>query len=156
MSKGIIFQVSDLAKKRTEFVRAAREEGAAHVRDTDGTSFVMLRERRVDSLEKLAAWSGRLLRLQALVNRDKSPSITELGELAWLRAFDMEDLREFVNDLNQVLIASLSDEDTAVLDEAIHAWQVTAKQLEDPLRRAVLMGENSTSDFVDAERPDGE
>lgn len=125
------------------------------MRDTDGTPFVMVRERHVDSLEKLAAWSGQLLRLQELINRDHEPSVADLGDLAWLRPFDMEDLREFVDELAQVLIASLSDKDTDVLDEVIHAWQVTARQLEDPLRRAILLGSPSAADFVDAERPDG-
>ena len=155
MSKGTIFQSSDLARRRTEFVQAARE-GAAVLRDKDGTSFVMLPESRINSLEQLRLWSGYLLRLQELLRRDELPSVVDLGELAWLRAFDRDDLREFADELSQVMIASLSDEATEVLDDVVHAWKVTAKQLEDPLRRSILMGEHSAADFVDAERPDGQ
>lgn len=68
----------------------------------------------------------------------------------------MDDLHAFADELSQVLIASLSDESTGVLDEMIHAWQVTARQLEDPLRRAVLLGDHSPADYVEAPRPDGE
>lgn len=156
MSKSTIFQLSDLATKRTEFFRTAREEGAAHVRDADGTPFVMLREQRVESLESLAAWSGRLLRLQELLARETAPSVVDLGELAWLRPFDTDDLREFAEELSQVLIASLSDESTGVLDEMLNAWRVTARQLEDPLRRAVLVADHGPTDYVDAPRPHGE
>jgi hypothetical protein len=150
-----IFQTSDLAKKRTEFVQAARD-GGAHLRDKDGTSYVMMPERRVQSLESLAGWSGRLLRLQDLLGRDdKLPTVAEFGELAWLRVFDRDDLKEFLDELHEVLIASLSDETTEALDDVIHAWRVTAREIEDPLRRSVLTSEHSAADFVDAERPDG-
>ncbi len=155
MSKGTIFQTSDLAKRRTEFVQAARD-GCAHLRDMDGTSYIMLREQRVQSLESLAVWSGRLLRLQELLARDRLPTVADLGDLAWLRAFDRDDLREFMDELHGVLIASLADETTDTLDDVIRAWRVTARELEDPLRRSVLTSEHSAADFVDAERPDGE
>lgn len=155
VTRGTIFQTSDLAKRRTEFVQAARE-GGAHLRDRDGTSYVMLREQRVQSLESLAAWSGRLLRLQGLLSRDRLPTVAELGDLAWLRPFDRDDLREFIDELHEVLIASLSDETTDVLDDVVRAWRVTAREIEDPLRRSVLTSEHSAADFVDAERPHGE
>jgi hypothetical protein len=154
MPEDTIFQTSDLAgKKRIEFVEAARA-GSARLRDKDGTSLVMLPEARVEALRRVTTWSGHLLRLQELLVRDSSPSVSDLGELAWLRVFDRDDLQEFADELHQVLIASISDEDTGPLEEAINAWRVTAQALDDPLRRSVLLrGEHSPANFVPAERP---
>ena len=153
MPEDTIFQPSDLAgRKRAEFVRTARA-GSARLRDKDGTSLVMLPEAQVDMLRRVAEWSRHLLQLQELLARDSSPSVSDLGDLAWLRVFDRDDLQEFADELHAVLIASISDEDTGPLEEAIRAWRVTAQAIEDPLRRSVLRGEHSPANFVPAERP---
>ena len=152
----VIFQASDLAgKRRTEFVQAARD-GSARLRDKDGTSLVMLPEGRVVSLQRVATWSANLLRLQELVHRGTRPSVTELGSLAWLRVFDIDDLKEFADELHQVLLAAISDEHVSALDEAIHAWRVTAREIEDPLRRSALTSEHDPAEFVLAAPPNGE
>ena len=153
MSEDTIFLPSDLAgKKRTEFLQAARE-GSARIRDKDGTSLVTMPESRVVTLRLVSEWSGHLLRLQELLARDGQPSLGDLGELAWLRVFDRDDLREFADELHQSLIASISDESGDALSETVRAWRVTAKEIDDPLRRSVLMGEFSEADFGLADRP---
>ena len=49
-----------------------------------------------------------------------------------------------------------ADEDLAVLSDCVSAWRTTARQLEDPLRRAVLRGELESADLVEVARPDAE
>lgn len=153
MPEETIYQPSDLAgAKRTEFLQKARE-GSARVRDKDGTSLVMLPESHVSWLRLVATWSGHLLRLRELLARESLPSLGDLGDLAWLRVFDRDDLNEFVDEIQQVLIASIADENADALEEAVRAWRVTAKQIDDPLRRAVLTGEFSLTDYVAVDRP---
>ncbi|SET59617.1 hypothetical protein [Nonomuraea wenchangensis] len=147
-----IFQASDLANRRTEILEQARH-GLAQIRDKDSTSLVMLPERRLRMLEEIAKWSLAHMRLDDLLRRDAEPSVSELGDLAWLRVFEVEDLREFVDELHAVLIAAHSDQDPSALDEFIHAWRTTARQLEDPLRRSILLGRHDPDDFVEAPAP---
>src|SRR5690349_16363971 len=101
----IIFQASDLANRRTEFLDAARG-GQARLRDKDGTSFVMLRADQLDLLQRLNQWSQALMRLESLLRRGSVPRVKELGDLAWLRVFDFADLQEFVEELRESLFAA--------------------------------------------------
>lgn len=148
-----IFQASDLTnQRRVEFLDAARS-GGARLRDKDGTSLVMLPESRLVWLETMAKWSAVHLRLEELIRRGVMPSVTDLGELAWLRAFDEEDLGEFLGELHEALVVANADQDPSRLEGCVAAWRVTARQLEDPLRRRILLGERSDPDFEDAPRP---
>jgi hypothetical protein len=149
----VIFQVSDLATtKRTEFVSAARD-GRAVLRDKDGLGLVMLPEAQLSALEELAEWSQALLRLEALIRRETPPSVVDLGNLAWLRPFDLDDLREFAAELNDVLLAAYADRNLSVLNQCLADWRTTARQLQDPLRRSVLLARHQPDDFIEAERP---
>jgi len=147
-----IYQASDLSTRRREFIDAARG-GRAHLRDTDGTEIVALRAGELDVLEGLAYWSGHHRRLERLLRDVSQPTVSQLGELAWLRSFDREDLEAFLDELYECLIAASADRDLRVLSDAIKAWRVTAQQLEDPLRRSVLLSRHDPADFVDAGRP---
>jgi hypothetical protein len=95
------------------------------------------------------------MKLEGLLHRSELPRAGELGELAWLRAFDRTDFQEFVSELHDALVAANADEDVAVLDECIKAWRVTARQLEDPLRRSVLHGSFVPEHYVEADEPNG-
>lgn len=148
-----IFQATDLVRNRTDVLAAARL-GRARLRDTDGTSLVMLPEGRLVALEELAEWSTAHLRLSQLLCHDRRPSINELGSLAWLRVFDVDDLREFLSDLEEALVAAHADQDVAALRSCLEEWRVTARQLEDPLRRSVLLGKLQSDDLVEALKPD--
>lgn len=149
----IIFQSSDLATRRTEFLDAARR-GEARLRDKDGASFVMLPAGRLHLLERLAEWSQHLMQLEALLRRGTTPQVSELGELAWLRAFDLADMREFAGELQDALFAAYADGDTTALDDCLHSWRTTARQLADPLRRSVLHSSHRPEDFVEVTAPD--
>jgi hypothetical protein len=150
-----IFQASDLAgSKRTDFLDAARS-GLARLRYKDGTSLVMLPESKLRLLQTLATWWESYTRLDAILRRSTVPTAGELGELAWLRFFDRGDLEEFLSDLHDALVAASADEDVAVLESALHAWRTTAHQLEDPLRRSVLLGYHVPDDYVEVSQPDG-
>lgn len=150
----IIFQPTDLAQNRVEFLEAARQ-GGARLRDKDGTSLVMLPERTLRLLRELASWNNAHLRLEELLRRGIRPSVTDLGPLAWLRAFDLADLSEFVEELHGALVAAHADNNVAALEECVHAWRTTALQLDDPLRRSVLHGALDDGDLVEARLPDG-
>ncbi|MFE9725367.1 hypothetical protein ACFYQ5_17645 [Streptomyces sp. NPDC005794] len=153
-SSELIFQSTDLAQRRTEFLDAARS-GMARLRDKDGTSLVMLPERQLHLLEELRKWSSVHMRLERMLGRaDFRPTVQNLGDLAWLRVFDGEDLKEFAGELNEALVAADSDNSTAPLDDCLRAWRTTAQQLEDPLRRSVLLDKGSSADLIDAERPE--
>lgn len=150
--ESVIFQASDLAKERTRVLTAARA-GRAVVRDKDGTGLVMLPESDLAVLEGFAHWSQILQRLDALVASDREVRVAELGDLAWLRVFDNDDRRAFSEELHDALIAGLADGDLDVAQETVRAWKVTARQLEDPLRRSVLLGVGDPADFVAVEEP---
>lgn len=151
----VIFQASDLAKERVRVLAAARA-GRAVVRDKDGTGLVMLPESRLAVLEGYAQWSQTLQRLNVLIAAERKVSVAELGDIAWLRVFDKEDQRAFSEELHEALIAGLSDQDLSAVEEIVADWKVTARQLEDPLRRAVLLGTNRARDFVEADEPQGD
>lgn len=148
----IIFQASDLAKDRTKFLNAARS-GRALVRDKDGTGLVMLPESELDVLEGYAHWSQVHQRVSSFLASKREATVGELGDLAWLRVFDREDIAMFASELQNSLIAGLSDRDLAATLETVAAWRTTARQLEDPLRRSVLVGATDISDFVEAAEP---
>lgn len=150
--ENVIFQASDLARDRTRFLDAARA-GRAVVRDKDGTGLVMLPEAELAVLEGYAAWSQRLNRLSALLETERPLTAAMLGELAWLRVFDAEDLREFVDELHAALIAGLADQSLDDIEQIVRDWRITARQLEDPLRRAVLLGHDAPDHLVDAAVP---
>jgi hypothetical protein len=113
----------------------------------------MLPESDLAVLEGFALWSQKLQRLNVLVASERDVSVAELGDLAWLRVFDKEDQRAFAEELHESLIAGLSDQDLSTVDEVVTAWRITARQLEDPLRRSVLLGRHDLADFGDAEEP---
>ncbi|MEU8267367.1 hypothetical protein AB0B89_09370 [Sphaerisporangium sp. NPDC049002] len=150
-----IYQATDLAgAKRVEFLNEARRD-RARLRATDGTSLVMLPERTLDLLEAIAKWGEAYVKLSTLLRRSTGvPSTSDLGELAWLRSLDREDVEEFVSELQDAIVAARADEDTVVLDECVRAWKATARQLSDPLRRSVLLGTHRSDEYVAAEEPE--
>jgi hypothetical protein len=145
----VIYQASDLASsKRVEFLRDARA-GGARLRDRDGSSLLFLPEKEVETLKAISYWSKQQLQLTRLLDDEVKLTPSALGDLAWLRVFGRRDLVEFRDELHEVLIAAISDGSPAALEECIQAWRVTARQLEDPLRKSVLIGQHDANDFVE-------
>src|SRR5680860_526933 len=147
-----IFSASDLSRKRKEVLREARD-GCARVRDTDGTSLVMLPESRLEFLERMQDLTGLHVVIDRLISRAGPGSVRDLGSHAWIRVFDRDDLAAFANELGDAMQAARGDQSSEIADEVIEAWRVTARQLEDPLRREVLMNAAQGSDFEPAIRP---
>lgn len=155
MTTGKVFQLSDLANNRTEFVAEARS-GLARLRDKDGTSLVMMPEAQLTYLQRLNDLSSIHQRLNRLVATGRPVSMVDLGDQAWLRVFDDDELREFADELGEALAAARGDGDTALADDVLDAWRLTSKQLSDPLRNSVLTGSVSGADLVEALRPEDE
>lgn len=148
-----IFQVTDLKSDRTAVMDAARSGGAT-IRDTDGRSIAMLPAAKLDVYRNFAEWSQRLERLTEAA-RTGNPTVGALGDLAWARVFDADDLAEFAEEVHTVLMAALADEDFALLEEVVGDWRTTARQLSDPLRASVLRSSESfaESDYVEIDGP---
>lgn len=147
-----IYQVSDLANRRTEFIAEARL-GLARLRDKDGTSLVMVPERRLESLEKLRTYFTLFLVVDRAAQARERLPIVELGANAWIRSLPADDLSEFAGELGEAITAAVADDSTSFLDEVVASWRTTARQLDDPLRRRVLLQSLISEDYVDAERP---
>lgn len=148
------YQSSDLAgAKRTQFIQEARA-GRARLRDKDGIALIMLPERDLNVLDEFARWSQVQQRIAVLATQAKPASVAELGDLAWLRVFDNDDLTAFADDLHTALIAGLADQDTDVINDMVADWRITARQMEDPLRRAVLLDTFHEGDFEGAQAPE--
>ena len=148
----VIFQASDLVKERVRVLDAARA-GRAVLRDRDGVGLVMLPEARLNVLEGFAKWSQTLQRLDNLLRSKREASVIELGDLAWLRVFDRADRLTFSRELHLALIAGLADDDLGPVEEVVRDWKITARQLEDPLRRSILLGSRDIADFVEVDAP---
>ena len=145
----VIYQASDLSSaKRTDFIRDAKA-GGARLRDKDGSSLIFLPEKNVQELKSLAYWSQQHLLLSDLLKSGDALTSSRLGELAWLRVFDAEDIREFLDELHEILIAAISDGDSSVIGACVRAWRVTASEMSDPLRRAVLVESFEMDSFAE-------
>ena len=96
-----------LTPKRREFLEAAKH-GRARLRDSDGISIVALPETELEALDAIAQWSANHQRLTALLAANRRLTATDLGPLAWLRAFDREDQLEFCDELQDSLIHAIS------------------------------------------------
>lgn len=148
------YQSSDLAgAKRTQFIQEARS-GRARLRDKDGLTLIMLPERDLEVLDQFAFWSQVQQRISAMVSRNVPPTVAELGDLAWLRVFDNEDLQSFADELHAALISGLADRDAGIIIEIVDEWRLTARQFEDPLRRAVLLEKFQIGNFEEAPEPE--
>jgi len=147
----VIYQPTDLVGgKRRAFLDAAKT-GRARLRDSDGTSIVALSEAELNALDLVATWSDERDRLAALLaTHDRALTTLELGSLAWLHSLDRDDQLAFVAELREALVLALSRRDGAPIRETVRAWRVTAAELDDPVRRQVLLGRFDARDYVEA------
>lgn len=143
------FTASDLQNRRRDVMDAARG-GRALVRDTDGTTLVMLPAHDVVAHDELLSAARAFLAAQlAVENRATRP--IEFGELAWLAVFDDDDRASFLEEFRDTLATGLAG-DLAPLHDCVRAWRTTAQALNDPARRAILVGAGN-DDYVELDRP---
>jgi len=70
-----------------------------------------------------------------------------------VEAFDRGDLLEFLRDIERALRESSRLRSPAPFRRTVRDWRLTVRQLSDPTRREVLLGESKDSDFVEVGRP---
>lgn len=151
------YQASDLAGTgRREFLDEAKA-GTARLRDTDGTSLVMLPEGELSFLSSMRRFITDYLALETALGRpreDRAP--TDFGGLAWAEFLDDDDLHELRREYGQELARAASARNTEKLDGCLHAWQMTAATLSDPVSREILEGRAGDDDFIEVHRPASE
>lgn len=133
-----IYQASDLSAKRRELMDAARTE-FVQIRDTDGTGLVLGPKGGLDFLRAARKMLATLVTLQAAFDRPgkhKRPS--ELGEFAWLAAFDADDQATFRSELLEVLAQALSTDSMEPVEKCVREWKTTARALENDMSRRIL------------------
>jgi uncharacterized protein DUF6247 len=64
----------------------------------------------------------------------------DLGQLAWLAAFDEEDRAEFFGELRDALSVAGAAREAGPVRTCLREWRITARALSDPLRKAILIG----------------
>lgn len=148
-----IYQASDLAtNRRREFLNEAKRGGAL-LRDTDGSSLVMMPAGAIEVLRALRAWLVRDIMLEAALAQpweERRP--VDLGDLAWLSVFDDDDQREFQRELHEALLLAASSDSIDPVERCVTDWRTTARALSDNLRR-ILTGVPGDDEFVPVERP---
>ncbi len=150
-----IYQSSDLNQRGRAFLDTARA-GLARLREKDGLSLVMLPERRLNALFAVANAAANLLTVEAALEADRAEAsdLSQHGEWTWLRAFDTDDLREFVGELRQAIVVAAREESPDLIEETLQRWRTTAEALADPLRRQILLGGDRPDDYVEVSRPE--
>lgn len=144
---------TDLQRRYRTVLDAARA-GQARVRDQDGTNLLVLPEQRVEALRQLVHAAANLALVERVLENGGTPLDAHLlGDWTWLRVFDGEDLREFVADLREAIAVGAGEESSEVLDAQLHAWRVSARQLEDPIKGRILLGRPAAEDFVEVSAP---
>ena len=119
--------------------------------------WMRLLETGPSSAIEMGNWSCCPKNDSASLEKRSDATVAEWGDLAWLKAFDAEDLDAFCDELYDLLITCAAMDDFDALDESIREWKTTAGQLEDPLRRRILLSDGfDDEDFVAASAPSDE
>ena len=147
-----VFQASDLAgAKRRQFIGAARQGGAL-LRDTDGFALTMVPLAQLEAITEVARTAvGALLAAAALSRGQARPA--ELGQFAWLAAFDDDDRVEFFAELRDALAVAEATRDAAPVETCLREWRATARALSDPLAREILTRPGD-ADYAEVTRPE--
>jgi hypothetical protein len=150
----VTYLSTDLQRRYRTVLDEARA-GEARVRDSDGTNILLLPEATVQALRRVSAAAANLAAVEQVleVMATRRATVSEFGDWSWLRAFDTADLREFVRDMREAIVVAARESSTALLDEQLRAWRITAEQAGDPLFRAILLGGAAEADFVEVRRP---
>jgi hypothetical protein len=147
-----IYLASDLAQKRREVIDEARSD-FAQIRDTDGTSLVMLEQRRFDFLRGMLGLVAKWVRLDLALSRPFAERhSTDFGEFAWLESFDQDDQETFHSELLEAINLAVANSDLAPIKTCIDDWQRTARALSnEKVKRALTAA--GDDDYAEVKRP---
>ena len=137
-----VWTASDLSRHRTAILAEA-EQGAALVRSTAGQLLTFTAASRVTDLEH----APRIARMlgHAVTLLDKSPSASDVGELAFATGWDPTRRRRFVSDLRDVALHARALRDPAALDAFLEASTPRSSQgVIDPQRVSQILGAGSS------------
>jgi Family of unknown function (DUF6247) len=149
MASTDVFQASDLAKSRRDFIGAGRS-GRALLRDTDGFGLIMVPLSDWECTKAVSARAFDVLRTETALRRsDVRPAELPFG---WLLEFDVDDRQEFLNEVRDALSVAETTHDLEPVETCIRDWIRTAKALSDPLRRAILTAPGD-DDYEEVGRP---
>lgn len=152
---GHTYQPTDLTtSKRRDFLEEARV-GVARLRNSDGETLVALPERDLNALVELRSYALAFLSLENAMSRartDRRP--TDFGELAWVTAFDEDDLAEFRTEYADALASALAERSVDRLEQSIQAWRLSSDLLRDPEALA-RVNVDVDRDDIDVPSPDG-
>lgn len=147
-----VFTASELRKNR-KALDAARERGAARVRDADGASLIVVMEGTLGNLVRehdvYATTSKVSLRLRRLEDARASGRELDLGDWRWLRHLDDEDWQDFVADMWEALAEADAELSVTPIAVALEEWHETARALADRERHAKLTAPIERGDFVE-------
>jgi hypothetical protein len=147
-----IYSASELANRRREVIADARADHA-QIRDTDGTSLVMLAESRFNFLQAMPESVRRLVQLELALNRPYAERrSTDFGDLAWLAAFDDGDQHTFRLELLEALNLAVANNELAPVATCIGDWRRTARALMNDRGRGVLTSAGDDA-FDEVRRP---
>ena len=129
--------------------------GEARVRDSDGTTILLLPEADVLAVRRVRAAATNLAAVERAVEAIETHGreSADLGDWGWLHALDAADLREFVDEMRAAIVVGAREGSSDLLDEQLAAWKVTAAQADDPIFRSILRGGANEEDFVEVGRP---
>jgi hypothetical protein len=149
-----IYQSSDLSTKRRELLDAARS-GYAQIRDRDGMGLVLVPQEDYEALQGFSSLLSKLITLDAAFERpakDRRP--VELGDFAWLAAFDDDDQREFRRELLGAMAQASATRSTDPVEQCLHDWRATAAALANEKGRRILTSPGDPADaFKEVHRP---
>jgi hypothetical protein len=151
----VVYQASDLNRHGRAILDTARRS-EARIRDTNGTSLLVLDEGRVQVAMALLQVASNFVTLCEAMNVPERSPLT-YGDWTWLRHVDEDDRHEFKNEMQHLLALGLRERSQAALDtvgQALDAWRATAEALADPQRRGVLLGPHRDDDFLEVSRPE--
>jgi hypothetical protein len=148
------YLASDLQTDRRAFLNAARQPGGARLRDTDGTTLVMLPLATVSAHRTIEEWAVRTLQVTGLLRGSSVVNRGDLGALAWLAEFDDADRATFFDEFRDAVVEAHSLADAGPVERCLADWKTTARALADPKRRRVLTSPLSASDMVEVAAPD--
>jgi hypothetical protein len=147
-----VYLASDLAQKRREVIDEARSD-FAQIRDTDGTSLVMLEQRRFDFLRGMVELVSKWVRLDLALSRPFAERrSTDFGEFAWLEGFDADDQETFRGELLEAVNLAVANSDLASIKTCVDDWRRTARALSNNKVKRALTAP-ADDDFTEVKRP---